>query len=117
MQRSVKETGSSATESPPFRANGKDRANNPHHVEVEIRKFEHMKAAVAKRFESTTVQINGETLHTIIDTESGQYCAVTYKHSIDAELEADFLNCADAIIDAHTRRDQSPEDIENTASE
>jgi hypothetical protein len=46
------------------------------------------------RFQPTTIRVNRETLHTIIDTTTGQLCAVTYKHVIDAELEADFLNCS-----------------------
>jgi hypothetical protein len=51
-----------------------------------------------KRFQQTKVTINGEQLHTIIDQESGQYCAVTYRYEIDAILEADFLNAADAKL-------------------
>ncbi len=51
-----------------------------------------------KRFQQTTIKVNSEQLHTIIDRETGQYCAVTYQHEIDAILEADFLNAADAKL-------------------
>ena len=59
-----------------------------------------------KRFQATTILINRERLHTIIDRESGQYCAVTYKYEIDAILEADFLNSANAIIELRTAKEQ-----------
>ena len=59
-----------------------------------------------KRFQATTILINREHLHTIIDRDSGPYCAVTYKYEIDAILEADFLNSAHAIIEVRTAKEQ-----------
>lgn len=53
-----------------------------------------------KRFQPTTILVNSQRLHTIIDRETGQYCAITYKYQLDAILEADFLNTADAKLEA-----------------
>jgi hypothetical protein len=68
-------------------------------------------AEMKKRFQATTMQVNKETLNTIIDRETGQYCAVTYRYEVDAILAADMLNNAatNGKIEAPKRRTTDPQ--------